>query len=66
MYYDTLSSNKLFIKKPHQYPNVVVEFKTNIKQKDHLCHLLKKTSLTPVRHSKYLSGLAILGYIVYL
>jgi SPX domain protein involved in polyphosphate accumulation len=48
------------------YPFKVMEVKFNPDMKDTVAELIKPLHITPKRHSKYLTGLAMLGYVVYL
>ena len=48
------------------YPFQVMEIKFEPSMKDKVAKLIKSLHITPKRHSKYLIGLAILGYAVYI
>ena len=48
------------------YPFQVMEIKFEPSMKDKVAKLIKPLHITPKRHSKYLVGLAILGYTVYI
>ena len=48
------------------YPFQVMEIKFEPSMKDKVAKLIKPLHITPKRHSKYLIGLAILGYAVYI
>ena len=48
------------------YPFQVMEIKFEPSMKDKVAKLIKPLHITPKRHSKYLIGLAILGYVVYI
>ena len=43
-----------------------MDIKFNPDMKDTVSELIKPLHITPKRHSKYLTGLAMLGYVVYL
>ena len=55
--------NKLI---PCSYPLYVMELKFNPEMKNKVSELIKPLNMTPKRHSKYLIGLAKLGYAVYI
>jgi SPX domain protein involved in polyphosphate accumulation len=57
----TLNENNFF-----SYPFNVVEIKFEPSMKDKVAQLIKPLHITPKRHSKYLVGLAVLGYAVYI
>ena len=48
------------------YPFQVMEIKFEPSMKDKVAKLIKPLHITPKRHSKYLVGLAVLGYAVYI
>jgi len=48
------------------YPFQVMEIKFEPSMKDKVAKLIKPLYITPKRHSKYLIGLAMLGYTVYI
>lgn len=48
------------------YPNVIMEIKFSIEQKDAVAASLKHLNITPKRHSKYLVGLAACGKVLYI
>ncbi len=48
------------------YPLQVMEIKFEPNMKDKVAKLIKPLHMTPKRHSKYIIGLAILGYSVYI
>ena len=50
----------------YSYPFQVMEIKFEPSMKDKVAELIKPLHITPKRHSKYLVGLAILGYTVYI
>lgn len=47
------------------YNSIVVELKFDPSIKGHVNNLLRTINLTPTRHSKYLTGLAMLGQVQY-
>ena len=51
---------------PFPYPFQVMEIKFEPSMKDKVAKLIKPLHITPKRHSKYLVGLAVLGYAVYI
>ncbi|CAA6820051.1 MAG: Unknown protein [uncultured Sulfurovum sp.] len=48
------------------YNEYIMEIKFPIYMKDEVSRILKSFSLTPKRHSKYLTGMAKLGYVTYI
>ena len=48
------------------YPFQVLEIKFEPSMKDKVAKLIKPLHITPKRHSKYLVGLAMLGYVTYI
>ena len=48
------------------YPNNVMEIKFEPSMKEEVSELIRPLHITPKRHSKYLIGLATLGYVVYI
>mgnify|MGYP001224882593 CR=1 FL=1 len=64
-FYDASQNIKLNSLRAINYSPYVVEIKFSNDYKNQVSNLLKPTLLTPKRHSKYLAGLAILGYISY-
>tara|TARA_Y100000816_G_C25979125_1_gene511135 strand:- start:132 stop:821 length:690 start_codon:yes stop_codon:yes gene_type:complete len=65
-FYDTSQNIKLNSLKPINYSPYIVEIKFSNDYKSHVSNLLRPTLLTPKRHSKYLAGLAVLGYTSYI
>ena len=57
----TLDENNSF-----PYPFKVMEIKFEPSMKDKVAKLIKPLHITPKRHSKYLVGLAMLGYATYI
>jgi SPX domain protein involved in polyphosphate accumulation len=57
----TLNENNAF-----PYPFKVMEIKFKPSMKKTVAKLIKLLHITPKRHSKYLIGLAMLGYVVYI
>ena len=57
----TLDENNSF-----PYPFKVMEIKFKPSMKNTVAKLIKPLHITPKRHSKYLVGLAVLGYAVYI
>jgi len=57
----TLDENNSF-----PYPFSVMEIKFKPSMKDKVAKLIKPLHITPKRHSKYLVGLAMLGYVTYI
>lgn len=58
--------HKLHNRRQIPYRSKIVELKFDPLIKDHVVDLIRPLSLTPVRHSKYLTGLAMLGLVQYL
>ena len=48
------------------YRSKIVELKFEPKMKNYVVDLMRSLSITPVRHSKYLTGLAMFGQVQYL
>ena len=48
------------------YRSKIVELKFDPSLKNEVSHLLRSLSLTPIRHSKYLTGLAMHGQAQYI
>ena len=48
------------------YNNYVVELKFSLNLKSYVSNILSEYPFTPVRHSKYLTGIAKLGHSVYI
>ncbi len=59
--HSTLNENNSF-----PYPFKVMEIKFKPSMKNAVAKLIQPLHITPKRHSKYLIGLAMLGYIVYI
>lgn len=59
--YTSLNENNSF-----SYPFKVMEIKFKPSMKNIVAKLIKPLHITPKRHSKYLIGLAALGYVVYI
>jgi SPX domain protein involved in polyphosphate accumulation len=59
--HSTLDENNSF-----PYPFKVMEIKFKPSMKNTVAKLIKPLHITPKRHSKYLIGLAMLGYVVYI
>jgi len=57
----TLDENNSF-----PYPFKVMEIKFKLDMKEAVSELIRPLHITPKRHSKYLIGLAMLGYVVYI
>jgi SPX domain protein involved in polyphosphate accumulation len=57
----TLDENNSF-----SYPFKVMEIKFKPSMKETVAKLIQPLHITPKRHSKYLIGLAMLGYVVYI
>ncbi len=57
----TLNENNFF-----SYPFQVMEIKFKTDMKETVAELIRPLHMTPKRHSKYLIGLAVLGYAVYI
>jgi SPX domain protein involved in polyphosphate accumulation len=62
---DTQLHSKLHENNWLSYPSKVMEIKFEPNLKDLASNLIKPLHLMPKRHSKYLVGLAVLGYAVY-
>ncbi len=58
--------HKLYSKLPIMYSQAIMEIKFDPTLKDKASNLLRPLHLTPKRHSKYLTGLAMLGKVVYI
>ena len=65
-FFQTIQSKSLSSLKPVDYSNYIVEIKFPQNLKDNVANLLRPLQLTPKRHSKYLTGLSILGYTKYI
>jgi SPX domain protein involved in polyphosphate accumulation len=59
--YSTINENSSIA-----YPLKVMEIKFKPDMKEGVAELIRPLHITPKRHSKYLIGLAILGYVVYI
>jgi hypothetical protein len=59
-------NHKLGRGKKINYGSKIVELKFDPKMKDYVSDLIRPLSLTPLRHSKYLTGLAMYGQVQYL
>ena len=51
---------------PLSYNEYIMEFKFPIDKKDIVSDLIRTLNLTPKRHSKYITGMAKLGYCTYI
>ncbi len=51
---------------PMNYPHTIMELKFDPNQHDIVSHSLKKFHLVPCRHSKYLTGMSMLGNVIYI
>lgn len=60
------NSSKVNNLKKYSYNNIVVEIKYNEDNEDFIHNSLKNLELLPQRHSKYLTGMALLGNLKYL
>ena len=58
--------HKLSSKLPIAYSQAIMEIKFDPHLKDKVADLMRPLHITPKRHSKYLTGLAMLGKVVYL
>lgn len=65
-FFDPMNNQKLGDIKPLKYRPVVAEIKFAAGSKDHVAGILRNSSLSPKRHSKYLTGLSMLGYASYI
>ncbi len=65
-FFQTVQSQSLSSLKPVNYSNFIVEIKFPQNLKNNVADLLRPLQLTPKRHSKYLTGLSILGYTKYI
>ncbi len=61
-----LTSSRLYKIAPTSYPRMIAEIKFELADRERVARLLRDAAVTPVRHSKYLAGLAALGYTIYL
>jgi len=59
--YTTIDENNSFL-----YPFKIMEIKFEPTMKETVADLIRPLHITPKRHSKYLIGLAKLGYVVYI
>jgi SPX domain protein involved in polyphosphate accumulation len=64
-FFSSLPQQKLNNSIPAQYPYNVMEIKFEPHMKTQIAELIKPLHLVAKRHSKYLVGLATLGYVVY-
>lgn len=53
-------------KKRISYRNKIIELKFHPEMKGYVSNLISSLNLTPVRHSKYLTGLAMFGQVQYI
>jgi len=58
--------HKLAMGRQVDYKSKIVEVKFNPNMKNYVVDLIRPLSLTPVRHSKYITGLAMFGQVQYL
>ena len=58
--------HKLHNRRQISYRSKIVELKFDPLIKNHVVDLIRPLNLTPVRHSKYLTGLAMFGLVQYL
>ena len=65
-FFQTVQNQTLASLKPVNYSNYVVEIKFPQNLKNNVADILRPLQLTPKRHSKYLTGLSILGYTKYI
>jgi len=65
-FYDTQINTKLNKLTPYSYSGHVMEIKFAPEMKNQVAKLIKPLNISPKRHSKYLIGLAKLGYVVYI
>ena len=61
-----LTSSRLYQTAPTSYPRNIAEIKFALADRERVSRLLRDSNVSPVRHSKYLAGLAVLGYTIYL
>lgn len=61
-----LTSSRLYQTAATSYPRNIAEIKFDLADRKRVSRLLRDSNVTPVRHSKYLAGLAALGYTIYL
>lgn len=64
-FYDANQNSRIDFLKPINYSPYIIEIKFSKDYKNSVSNLLKRTRLTPKRHSKYLAGLAIVGNVSY-
>ena len=65
-FFDTQLHTTLDENNPFPYPFKVMEIKFKPSMKETVAELIRPLHITPKRHSKYLIGLAVLGYAVYI
>lgn len=65
-FFDLRATSKMYQRKPISYPLNIVEIKYEMTDREHVSRLLESSNMSPVRHSKYLVAMAVLGYTMYL
>lgn len=65
-FFNAVQNNSLDSLKPIYYNPYIMEIKFPTELKNHVANLIRSLHLTPKRHSKYLTGLAMLGYVKYI
>ena len=65
-FFQTVQNQTLDSLKPVNYSNFIVEVKFPQNLKNNVANILRPLQLTPKRHSKYLTGLSMLGYTKYI
>jgi len=65
-YFSTSNNTKIFSSKPIRYPMTIMEIKFNPELLNTVSSSLRDFHLLPKRHSKYLTGISMLGNAVYI
>lgn len=65
-FHDTNQSQGSLTSKAFHYNRIIMEIKFPPEQKNMIARLLRKSNITPQRHSKYVAGLAVFGRAVYI
>ncbi|MDG1858293.1 MAG: polyphosphate polymerase domain-containing protein [Emcibacteraceae bacterium] len=65
-FHDTHLPNGPLTSEAFNYNRIIMEIKFPPEQKSLIAKLLRKSNITPQRHSKYVAGLAVFGRAVYI
>jgi SPX domain protein involved in polyphosphate accumulation len=65
-YFSTSNNTRIFSSKPIRYPMTIMEIKFNPELLVKVSNSLRDFHLLPKRHSKYLTGISMLGNAVYI